>query len=153
MKRRAMLSIVVLVLIATGKSQKAENNPHDLSALVTTFGNYEKDFQAMEKASDSEFQMMEFLEQTALLAEDRIYAANAELKMYDAISCGSDRQKVKGILKDQLDYYVWVFDKEVTRTTGGLTFVKVPAAAQTGLQMKDQMRAAKEKLEAIRAGL
>jgi len=78
---------------------------------------------------------------------------DAELQMYDTISCKPDRAKAKRILKGQLGYYSWLFDSEVTRTTGGLTFPKVPAAAQMGLRMKDDLRAAKDKLDAISASL
>jgi hypothetical protein len=136
---------------ATSRSQ---SNPHDLSAQVTVFGNYSKDFREMEKTMQGqEFEVLVFLDRQATTAEDRMYAANAMLRMYDGIACNQDRVDAKRILKGQLDYYVWQMDSEATRTAGGLTFAKVPAASQTGLRMKDDLRAAKNKLEAIAASL
>jgi hypothetical protein len=129
-------------------------NPHDLSSQVKAFDDYSKDFRAMQQPAQGEaLQLLFFLDQVATTAQDRLYAANAALKMYDGISCKPDRVRAKRILKDQLESYSWVFDSEVTRTSGGLTFVKVPAAAQTGLRMKDDLRSAKQKLDAIVASL
>ena len=88
-----------------------------------------------------------------MTSEDRAFAANTELRMYDAISCESDRQNVKSIVKEQLAMYSWLFEQEVARTTGGLRFVKIPAAAHMGLKMKDDMRATKERLDATSASL
>ena len=155
----ALLGIALLATFPARLRGRAENsqsqsNPHDLSARVTAFGNYVKDFRAMEKPlQGEELEVLRFLDQVATTAEDRLGAANTLLQMYDSISCKPDRVRAKRILKAQLDYYSWVFDSEVTRVTGGLTFVKVPAAAQIGLRMKDDLRAAKEKLDAIAASV
>jgi hypothetical protein len=127
---------------------------HALGPKVKMFNNYSKDFEAMEQPlHGEELQVVEFLEQVAKTAEDRLYALDAQLRMYDSVSCKDDRAKVKNILKGQLDYYSWLFDSEIKRTTGGLTYSKIPVAAQEGLRMKDDLRAAKEKLDAISASL
>jgi hypothetical protein len=89
----------------------------------------------------------------AKTAEDRIYALDAALQMYDHVSCKADRDKLRKILKSQLDYYSWAFDSEVKRTTGGTTFAKSPAAAQMGIRLKDDLRTAKDKIDAIASSL
>ncbi len=159
--RKKILSLVALVFLVmqpTG-GQVAGSHPfpklHALGPQVKLFNNYSKDFEAMEEPlhHGEELEVLQFLDQAAKTAEDRLYALDAELRMYDSVSCKPDRDNLKIILKGQLEYYSWVFDSEVTRVTGGLTFIKMPAAAQTGLRMKDDLRAAKGKLDAIAASL
>jgi hypothetical protein len=52
-----------------------------------------------------------------------------------------------------LHSYAWVFDKDVTRINELLTLAKQPPVAQLAMRMKDDLRAAKEKIEAIAASL
>jgi len=160
MRRQIILlvAVVFLMLRPTG-SQVAGSHPfpklHALGPQVKLFNNYSKDFEAMEQPlhRGEELEVLEFFDQAAKTAEDRLYALDAELRMYDSVSCKPDRNNLRIILKGQLEYYSWVFDSEVSRFTGGLTFTKMPAAAQTGLRMKDDLRAAKDKLDAIAASL
>jgi hypothetical protein len=127
---------------------------HDLHTQVTAFGNYMKDFQEMEKSlSGEEFDEANFLEETASLVDERIYATAAMLQMYDAVSCKNDRANVKPLLKEQLNESSWRLNEQTTRTTGFLPIVKVPALATEGIKMRDDMRAAKEKVDSISASL
>lgn len=154
----SLVALVFLVMRPTG-GQVSGSHPfpklHALGPQVKLFNNYSKDFEAMEEPlhHGEELEVLEFLDQAAKTAEDRLYALDAELRMYDTVSCKPDRDNLRIILKGQLEYYSWLFDSEVTRITGGLTFTKMPAAAQTGLRMKDDLRAAKDKLDAISASL
>jgi len=133
---------------------RLQSSPHDLSPQLNAFQNYSKDFREMLKASHGEeFEVVDLLDHVATTAEDRLDATAAMLQMYDNISSKSHRARVKPILKKQLAMYSWLFDQETSRTAGALTFVKAPAAAQMGLRMKDDLRAAKEKLDAIAASL
>jgi hypothetical protein len=152
--QKPLLALVVFVVFSfpTAQAVNAKSGSHDLSATVKAFENHVKDFRAMQQAAQGEqLAVLTDLEHVAAIAEERAYAANSELQMYDSISC--DRAKARAILKEQLEYYVWVFNIEVTRTTSELTFVKAPAAAQIGLKMKDDLQAAKEKFDEILAGL
>lgn len=150
----SLLATFPTCLRGQAANTQSQSNAHDLRARVTTFDNYSKDFREMEKSLHGvELEVLEDFDRVATTAEDRLYAAYAMLHMYDTISCKSDRVRVKPILKEGLDYYSWQMDNEVRRTTGLLTFTKVPAAAQIGLQMKDDLRAAKQKLDAIAASL
>ena len=159
--RKQILSLVALLIVAIQSTggQVAGSHPfpklHALGPQVKLFNNYSKDFEAMEEPlrRGEELEVVQFLNQAAKTAEDRLYALDAELRMYDSVSCKPDRDNLKIILKAQLEYYSWLFDSEVTRVAGGLTLTKMPAAAQTGLHMKDDLRAAKEKLDAIAASL
>lgn len=160
MQKRLLIALVLLgafsfVTPLDTADSRAQANPNDLTAQVTAFENYSKDFTAMEQPlkHGEELQILQFLDQVARTAEDRLYGAKFGLEMYDSISCKPDRAKARRILKDQLGFYSFLFESEVTRTASGLTFVKTPAAAQLGLKMKDDLRTAKEKLDAIAASL
>ena len=146
--------VVMLIFLCGTVVAGAQDFSHDLTPLRTAFENYNKDFHAMAGPLRGEdWQVVQELENISLVAEDRIFAASAGLRMYKSVSCEKDRARVRGILKEQLEAYSWLFDKEVTRTAGLLTFAKVPAAAQLGLRMKDDLRVAREKLDAIVAAL
>jgi hypothetical protein len=146
---------IMVVVSSSAVMGKAQSSNHDLSPQIKSFENYSKDFKAMEQPlKGQDLEVLFDLDHTATTAGDRLYAANAALEMYDGISFQPDRLRAKRILKEKLlDYYSWAFDQDVTRTAGVLTFVKIPAAAQLGLRMKDDMRTTKEKLDAIAASL
>ncbi len=151
----AVLGAVSLATLPKRISGQSGDSPQRvLSAQVKTFSDYSKDFRALEGSLHGEdLQAVEFLDGAAATAEDRLHAAKAMLDMYDNISCKPDRDRVRPILKEQLAMYSWLMDHEADRTAGFLQFAKVPAAAQLGLRMKDDMRAAKGKLDEIGASL
>jgi hypothetical protein len=135
-------------------SQSADSPQHDLSAQLKIFSNYSKDFRALEDSlSGEDLQAVQFFDGVATTAGDRLDAAKTMLEMYDNISCKSDSARVRPILTKHLEMYSWLLDHEADRSAGFLQFAKVPAAAQLGLRMKDDLRAAKSKLDEIAASL
>ncbi len=159
-KNRAVFATLILgasLLAAFPKrlgGQAGALPSHDLSALEEAFSSYSKDFRALEAPlHGDELQEVEFLDEVATTAEDRLHAANAMLEMYKNISCKPDREKVKPIVKEQFNYYSWQMGNEADRSAGSLQFAKLPAIAQMGLKMKDDLRAAKSKLDEIAASL
>ena len=158
--RKALLVVLSTLSLSAAFSfsvliGKAQSGSHDLSPQIKSFENYSKDFRAMRTpVTGEDWEALVDLDDTAFRTEDRLHAANAALEMYDAISSQPDRLRAKRILKERLlDYYSWAFDQDATRTAGLLTFVKIPAAAQLGLKMKEDLRAAKETIDAITASL
>jgi hypothetical protein len=155
----AVLGAILSIAWPTGlRGQAAKTqpqpNPHDLSAQQAVFSSHSKDFRALEEPlHGQEWEVVEFLDNVATTAEDRLDAANTMLRMYDCIVSETDRARVRPILKEQLAIYSWQMNHEAERTTGSLAFTKVPAAAQIGLQMKDDLRTAKQKLDAIAESL
>jgi hypothetical protein len=159
-KNASKIALVVLAINALLSSfpipLRGEPGPndHDLSAQVKVFENYFTDFHEMEGPLHGEdLEEADFLEQTAFDIQERLYASNAMLRMYDNISCKADRAKVKTILKAQLDYSSWRLNEAITRTSGSLSFIKIPALATEGLRMKDDLRAAKDKMDNLSASL
>src|SRR5260370_590156 len=130
--------------------QAADSSHHDLGTQVGIFSNYSKDFRALEDSLHGEdLQAVQFLDSVATTAEDRLHAAKAMLDMYGNILCKPNRERARPILKEQLDMYSCMMDHEADRTAGFLQFAKVPAAAELGLRMEADLRAAKRKIDEI----
>ena len=53
------------------------------------------------------------------------------------------------LVKEQLALNTYLINYDTDRVAGMLSFVKVPTIAQTGLKLKDGMRAAKANLDSI----
>jgi hypothetical protein len=146
--------IVLLDTISLRLVAQSSSSSRDVTAQMHLFSDYSKDFRAMEGSlTGEEWQEVDFLSGVATSAEERLYAVGAMLDMYAVVSAPPDREKVKSILKKQLDYYSWQMDNEADRTAGSLQFAKKPAVAQLGLKMKDDLRSTKRKLAAIAASL
>ena len=116
--------------------------------------NYQHHFVAEEtNVSGREFETTVFLENISASVGERLIALHFALRMFDSISCESDREKVKYIVKAQIDWSAELINYDRDRVAGMLPFVKIPSTARMGLRMKDDMREVKEKLDAIAAAL
>jgi hypothetical protein len=154
MLRGAVAVAVTIILFDAVPLRLAAQSSSSLASQMHLFSDYSKDFRAMGSSlSGEEWQEIDFLSDVATSAEERLYAVGAMLDMYASVSCPTDREKLKSHLKKQLAYYSWQMDNEADRTAGSLQFAKKPAVAQVGLKMKDDMRAAKRKLDATAASL
>jgi len=162
--RMRFYAVLFLMLLGLGSTfaqtstrtpNSAESiSPHDLTGLANKFSDYGTDFNSMQKAAQgAKIEVLGNLGEAALSASKDLTALNTELAMYDAISCSIDRLKVKRILTVSLTYYIESLESAIILVNETLTLVKSPAGAQTGIQMKNDMRGAKQKLEAILASL
>jgi hypothetical protein len=123
---------------------------HDLGGAINAFSNYTHDFQAATKTvKGEEVLTTSFLENVSVIIEERLTSLKYTLQIYDTISSKTDRDKVRSLVKEQLALNTYLINYDTERVGGMLSFVKVPAIAQTGLKMKDDMRAAKAKLDSI----
>jgi hypothetical protein len=75
------------------------------------------------------------------------------LAVYDHMQCDADREVAKAALKNRLGFYSYVLGLEADQAAGQLAFARLPATAQAGAQIKDELRAAKNKLDEIAASL
>ena len=83
-------------------SSQAVGGKHDLSGQIKIFDNYARDFQAAEKAvHGKDFETAEFLENTSRFVDERLYAVKYTLQIYDAMSCKTDKEKVKRLVNEQ----------------------------------------------------
>ena len=156
---RALFLILVglallFVVSSTLQAQTYQAKSSEMAPEIKKYGDYVTDFHAAEQnETGEEFETTDFLQGVSTLAEERVLALDFTLAMYKSISSTDDRAKAAKILKEQLDYYSWQFNKEAVRIAEMLKFVKVPATIQLGLKLKEDMRATKDKLDKIAASL
>jgi hypothetical protein len=75
------------------------------------------------------------------------------LVLYDRMQCGEDKDLAKFVLRDRLSFYAHLLDMIVDQTNRYLELARVPAVAQQGQQIRDELRNAKVKLDEIAASL
>ena len=141
-----------LMVPTISEGQERQMGKSEVGDEVKKYENYATDFSAAEKgANGEEFEATDFLQSVSTVAAERLLGLDYSLTTYHSISC--DRTKATKVLKEQIDYYSWQFKNEADRIAGMLTFLKVPATAQLGLKLKDDMRSTKDKLDKIAATL
>lgn len=72
---------------------------------------------------------------------------------YDRMQCDEDKNLAKAVLQNRLGFYAHLLDMAVDQTNGNLALTRVPAVAQQGQRIRDELRAAKAKLDEIAASL
>ena len=73
--------------------------------------------------------------------------------IYNRMQCDEDRNVAKAVLQNRLGFYAHLLDMAVDQTNGFLGLTHMPAVAQQGKQIRDELRAAKVKLDEIAASL
>lgn len=73
--------------------------------------------------------------------------------LYHRMDCDADRTVAKTVLENRLAFYAHMLDLAVDQTNGYLGLVHAPAIAQQGQRIRDELRAAKSKLDEIAASL
>lgn len=72
---------------------------------------------------------------------------------YDRMQCDEDKNVAKAVLQNRLGFYAHLLDMAVDQTNGYLGRTRVPAVAQQGQRIRDELRAAKVKLDEVAASL
>ena len=72
---------------------------------------------------------------------------------YDRMQCDEDKNVAKAVLQNRLGFYSHMLDMAVDQTNGYLGRTRVPAVAQQGQRIRDELRAAKVKLDEVAASL
>ncbi len=73
--------------------------------------------------------------------------------IYDRMQCDEDKNIAKAVLQNRLGFYAHFLDMAVDQTNRNLGLTRVPAVAQQGQRIRDELRAAKVKLDEIAASL
>lgn len=73
--------------------------------------------------------------------------------LYDRMQCDEDKNTSKIALQNRLGFYAHMLDLAIDQTNGHLGLSRVPAVAQQGQHIRDELRAAKLKLDEIAASL
>src|ERR1035437_2589943 len=72
---------------------------------------------------------------------------------YDRMQCDEDKNIARTVLQNRLGFYAHMLDMAVDQTNGYLGLTRVPAVAQQGQRIRDELRAAKVKLDEVAASL
>lgn len=72
---------------------------------------------------------------------------------YHRMECDTDRAVAKTVLQNRLAFYAHMLDMAVDQTNGYLALSRVPAVAQQGQRVRDELRAAKNQLDEIATSL
>lgn len=75
------------------------------------------------------------------------------VSVYNRMQCDEDKKLAKAVLQNRLTFYAHMLDMAVDQTNGFLGFTRVPAVAQQGQRIRDELRAAKNKLDELAASL
>jgi hypothetical protein len=73
--------------------------------------------------------------------------------IYYVMQCDKDKNLAKVVLQDRLGFYAHLLDMAVDQTNGNLGLTRLPAVAQQGQRIRDELRVAKVKLDEIAASL
>jgi hypothetical protein len=133
---------------ANGQGVDLQSQTADLAARKTALLNESTDFEeTMKSLQVTEFETALSINNTAQQAVMGLDATVWFLTVYNNMQCDPDRAVAKGILTNRLGLYAHLLDIEAGQVAGWLAFAKLPVTAQTGLKIKDDLRAAKGKLD------
>jgi hypothetical protein len=75
------------------------------------------------------------------------------LGVYEKMQCEPDRFAAKGALKNRLAFYSKALGGAAEVVVNSLSFERSPAMTQTGFRIRDDLRAAKDKMDSLNASL
>lgn len=122
------------------------------AALVNDSDDFGKMLQSLGTSSPNfwlESQIDDYANTGTVLIADAIWF----LGVYEKMQCEPDRITAKGVLKNRLDFYSNALGVQATVIVNSLTYEKSPAMTQAGFRIRDDLRAAKDKMDAINASL
>ena len=143
----------------TSPSPKAEVSPfelmqRDMAARKKALISEEDDLEAMAKSlSGMELDSVLSIDQKAGQGVMQLDATLWFAAIYKNMQCDADREVARNVLKNRLAFYAHLFDMEAEQVAAHLAFVRLPATAQSGQRIKEDLRAAKATLEEMDASL
>ncbi len=151
-----VLFLMPLASMSQDTNSQSSANLRDLvgrkTALISDFN----DFMEMVKAlppQGSETNLAINLDEYVQPGIGYLDATIAFLTVYEKMQCEPDRMVAKGILKDQLRKYSYFLNTNADSVTGLVALTALPRTAQEGRHLRDELHAAKDKLDAIAVSL
>jgi hypothetical protein len=174
-KIRAMhrsLLVVLLVVTAFGSSilprPSGQANSQAPKPEVSPLESMQRDLAASKKALLSEATDLDEMGKslrgvegdTALSIDNKAGQGVMEIDatlwfadIYENMQCDADREVAKRTLSNRLAFYSHLLDLEADQTVGHLADTRLPAVAQSGQRVKENLRAAKATLDEMSASL
>jgi hypothetical protein len=140
--------------ISGESSLRVVSENHDLTGEIKRFADYRRDFEsAQTKMSGEEWRATDFLNSVSRLDYERLDALQTTLEVYDRISCKTDREQVKALVRNQLTSNAKRIEQQSDDVAKMLAQVKTTSVSLAGFKMKYEIRTAKERLDSIAASL
>jgi hypothetical protein len=122
----------------------------DLEAKKNTLLSESTDLEAMAKSlKGPDFEAEMQVDTKAQHGVMELDAAVWFLDIYNNMQCAPDREIAKTALKNRLGFYSYLLGLEADQVAANLAFANSPAVVQSGMRVKDELRAAKGKLDEI----
>ena len=122
----------------------------DLAARKKAVLSESTDLEEMAKSlKGPDFEAASQMDVKAQMAAMELDAALWFVGIYNNMQCVPDREIAKSALKYRLGFYSYLLGLEADQVAGELAFANSPAVVQTGMRVKDELRAAKSKLDEI----
>jgi hypothetical protein len=129
---------------------QSQSDIRDLEAKKAALLNESKDLTTMAQSlQGTEQDTLLRLTNMAQYGMMELDATGAFLAVYDKMQCEPDRAVAKAALKNRLAFYSGLLGMHADGIAGYLTLTKLPATAQAGFRLRDDLRVAKRKLDAI----
>jgi hypothetical protein len=122
------------------------------AALVNDSDDFNKMLQSLGTSSPNfwlESQVADSASTGTVLIADAIWF----LAVYEKMQCEPDRFTAKGALKNRLNFYSNALGAEADVIANSLAVEKSPAMTQSGFRIRDDLRAAKDKMDSLNASL
>ena len=152
----AVFAVFPVTLGGQNANSQASPDVNDLfakrAALVNDSDDFNKMLQSLGTSSPNfglELQISDYASTGTVLIADTIWF----LGVYEKMQCEPDRFAAKGALKNRLNFYSTALGAEADVIVNSLAFEKSPAMTQAGFRIRDDLRAAKDKMDAINASL
>jgi hypothetical protein len=129
-------------------------NERDVAAMKQALINDATDLEGMAKSlGGTELSSVLAIDEKAHEGVMEMDASLWFLSIYDSMQCDKDREIAKTALKNRLGFYSYVLGIEADSAAGPLPFMSLPATVQSSVRVKDDLRAAKNKLDEIAGSL
>jgi hypothetical protein len=152
----AVFAVFPVPLGGQTANSQASPDVNDLLAKRAALVNDSDDFNKMQQSlgtSSPSFWLESQIGDDARTGTALIGDAIWFLGVYEKMQCEPDRIAVKGALNNRLPFYSHVLDVEANSITGTLAYEQSPAMTQAGFRIRDDLRAAKDKMDAINVSL
>jgi hypothetical protein len=133
----------------TQSSQDLRDLTARKTALLTDSQDLEAMAQSLNGVQGGEFSTAMSLDEKASQGIMEVDAAIWFVALYSKMQCEPDREVARAALKNRLGFYAHLLDMEADNVGGHLSFTKLPAIAQSGARVRDELRGAKAKMDEI----
>jgi hypothetical protein len=160
--RTAIVAVGVTLLTAPVVGQDVElksESDGNLTALLAArhkLQTYALSFDPVETATSPDSVDLQVLDDATMSGENYVRAVTDLLGVYDNLQCAADRAMMKPLLEDRLRLYSGLLETDARQAALPLTTpgaVKLQATSQRALELIDELRGVKSRVDAAALSL